>query len=225
MTGLILIAGAVLVGMTVGLYDVIGIRIPDAVIRNAVIIGSAAAVLIGSLIVKAYPDITARIAPVIARLFTPLVLISVALFLIGLLIRSERIFRDREMLLMLNFLLLAIVAIILFSISGLDQVRTKDFRVLVLLILACLALITNAIALAGIFDRLTAGLTPNRMIILISNVLVFIHLLLISLKLSGCYFKGRNLETVERTAANYLTVYFVYTVFAMFVFPAFFGFR
>ena len=225
MTGLILITGAILVGMTVGLYEAIGIRIPEAVIRNAVVIGSAAAVLAGALIIKVYPDITARISPVIARLFTPLVLVSVVLYLIAMLFVSERIFKDREMLLLLNFLLLAIVALILFSISELDKARKKDFRVLVLFILACLALLTNAIALAAILDRLTGGLTPNRMIIMIANVLVFIHLLLMSLRLYGCYFKGKEIESVERVAANYLTVYFVYTVFAMFVFPAFFGYR
>jgi hypothetical protein len=225
MTGLILIAGAILAGMTISLYELIGVQLPEFFLRNAVVTGSGSALVISFFIIRLYPNITARIAPVIARIFTPLVLVSLVVYLVSLLVLNGRIFKDRELLLMFNFLLLAVVAIIVFSISELDKTRNKDVNVLILLILACIAIITNTIALAAIMARLTYGLTPNRTIVLVFNLLIFINLVLITVKLYRCYFKGAGIESVERTIANYLTVYLAYTIVAMFVFPALFGFR
>ncbi len=225
MTGLILIAGGILAGMTISLYAVIGVELPEVLIRNAAIIGSGSAPVVSFFLIKRYPNITSRISPVIARVFTPLVLVSLAVYLVSLLVMKSRIIQDRELLLMFNILLIAVMAIIVFSISELDKNKKRDVNVLILLLLALMAILANTIAVIAIVARLTEGLTPNRTIVLISNILIFVNLVLVAARMYQVYFKGVSVESVERVVAKYLTVYFFYTIFAMFIFPLVFGFR
>ena len=77
-------------------------------------------------------------------------------------------------------------------------------------------------ALAAILRRLAEGLTPNRLVVLVSNLLVFINLILISIDLYKAGFRGGSPEAVETTVARYLTVYAVYTALVVFVVPVVF---
>ena len=219
MTGLILIAGGILTGMTLGLFSAIKMDIENFYIEYIVIIGGAASPIVSYYLTGLYPNITSKIAPVIARVFTPLVLFTLAVYLVSLIFSNSRILEDRDLLILFNVMLIAIMAIIVFSISELDKSKEKNINVLILFLLAALTLIINLIALISIITRVADGLTPNRTVVLVSNILIFVNLIIIAKNLYEAYFKSNQLDKVEITVARYLTLYFIWTIIVIFILP------
>jgi len=224
MTGLILLAGGLLTAITLGLFTAIKMDIEKIYIGYVAFSGAAAAPMVALYLVKLYPTITNKIAPVIARVFTPIVLLTLAVYLISLVFSKSNIREDRELLILFNIMLLAVTAIIVFSLSELSK-SGRNFNVLVLFSLALLAILINAIALFAIISRLAEGFTPNRTVVMVSNVLIFVNLVQIALNLLLVYFKGKPLQQVETAVAKYLPVYFAWTMIVIFVLPFVFGMK
>ena len=223
MTGLILIAGFLFSGVTIGLFSVTDMDIENFYFENIALTGGAAIPIVAFYLIRLYPDITSRIAPVIARVFTPLVLITLVIYLGSVIFSESRILEDRDLLLLFNVMLLAVMGIIVFSVAELDKSRERDINVLILFLLAILAIVVNLIALIAIITRVADGLTPNRTVVLVSNILIFFNLILISKNLFISYFKRNHLESVEQTVARYLTIYAAWTVIVIFILPFVFG--
>ena len=101
----------------------------------------------------------------------------------------------------------------------------KDINVLILFLLTVLAIVINSIALFAIITRITNGLTPNRTVVLVSNILIFVNLILLAKSLYKSYLECNHLDSVESTVARYMTVYAVWTVIVIFVLPFVFGFK
>lgn len=224
MTGLILLAGGLLTAITLGLFTAIKMDIEKIYIGYVAFSGAAAAPMVALYLVKLYPTITNKIAPVIARVFTPIVLLTLAVYLISLVFSKSNIREDRELLILFNIMLLAVTAIIVFSLSELSK-SGRNFNVLVLFSLALLAILINAIALFAIISRLAEGFTPNRTVVMVSNVLIFVNLVQIALNLLLVYFKAKPLQQVETVVAKYLPVYFAWTMIVIFVLPFVFGMK
>ena len=225
MTGLILIAGGLLTAITVGLFSVIKMNIEKFYIEYVVVFGSVAAPILSYYLIRMYPNITSKIAPVIARVFTPLVLITLVVYLITMIFSKTRILEDRDLLLLFNVMLLAVMAIVIFSVAELDKSKDKNINVLILFLLTVLAIVINSIALFAIITRITNGLTPNRTVVLVSNILIFVNLILLAKSLYKSYLECNHLDSVESTVARYMTVYAVWTVIVIFVLPFVFGFK
>jgi hypothetical protein len=225
MTGLILLAGGLMTGITLGLFTAIQLDIKTFYIPYIAITGGVAAPIVSYFLIRLFPNITSKIAPVIATLFTPLVLVTLVVYLISMLFSESKILEDRNLLLLLNAMLIAVMAIIVFSATELNNSTEKNIHVLILLILAALAIIINSIALIAIITRVANGLTPNRTVVLVSNILIFINLILLTRDLYLSYFRKKQLETLQQTVARYLSIYFGYTIIVIFVLPFIFGFK
>jgi hypothetical protein len=122
-------------------------------------------------------------------------------------------------------MLIAVLALIVFSVTVLDNSQTKNINVLILLVLASLAIVINSIALIAIGSRISYGITSNRIVVLVSNILILVNLILIAYNLYRSYFHRAGLDSVEHTVAKYLVVYAVYTVIVMFILPFVFGLK
>ena len=93
-------------------------------------------------------------------------------------------FNDRNLLLINNLLLVAVLALIFFSIVEKGKNKNQFFTSILLLGLSFLTICINIIALSAILFRLwTWGITPNRVVVLGSNVLVFINLIIVFIAL------------------------------------------
>lgn len=224
MTGLILLAGGVLTAITIGLFSVIGMDISQTYADFIAIPGGVAAPVIAWYLIRNYPGITSKIAPVIARVFTPVVLVTLTVYLISLLFAKNSILENREMLIVFNGMLLGVLTLIIFSISEINRDTSGKNNLIALFLLSAMAIIINSIALAAIISRVSDGFTPNRTVVLITNILVFINLILIAVKLYRVRFNGAPSEIIEKTVAKYLTVYAAWTVVAIFIVPVVFGF-
>lgn len=225
MTGLILIAGGLLMAITIGLFSVINLNIENFYMEYVAIIGGVASPILSFYLIRLYPNLTSKIAPVIARVFTPLVLITLAVYLGALIFSESSILDDRNLLLLFNVMLIVVLAIIVFSVSELDKSKVKNINVLILLLLALLAIVINSAALIAIITRIITGLTPNRTVVLVSNILIFVNLMLITKDLIKSYFKQHPLESIEHTVAKYLTLYAAWTIIVIFILPFVFGLR
>ncbi len=223
--GLLIIAGGIFSALTIQFFSVIDMHIEDFYFNNIAIFGAVAVPILSIYLLQVYPGLTKKIAPVIAKVFAPIVLVTMTVYLISLLFSNNHILYDRELLLLLNAMLLAILAIIVFSVSELDNSKNKNINVLTLFLLSLLALIINAVALFAILTRVSHGLTPNRTVVLGSNILIFIHLILIGKNLLKTYFLPDQSGEVEKSVTQYINIYALWTVFVIFLLPFLFKFR
>ena len=226
LTAIILIAGGMLTAITIGLFSAIDLHIEQFYMENIAIVGLVSAPIVATFIVRTFPAVTNKIAPIIAGIFSPLVLITLLVYLVSIIVTGKDPYDDREFLLVFNMMLLGVMAIIVFSVTGTSLHKRERFNEWILFILSAVTLVVNLIALTAIVYRLGEfGFSPNRVAVLGSNLLIFIHLLLIMIDLYKVIWRGKEIKTVEFTIAKYLPIYAAWTIFVIFILPFLFGMR
>ncbi|WP_316781012.1 hypothetical protein [Pedobacter antarcticus] len=226
MTTLILISGAILTGITIGLFSLIGFNIKEYYFKNVVVFGLAAAPIIGTYLTQTNPQLVGKVSPVIAKLFSPLVVVMLSAYLIAILYSGKDPYKDRDFLLIFNALLIGVLAIIFFSIAETSKSGNSRVQTGILFILSVLTILVNGIALSAILFRISEfGITPNRIAVLGGNVLILINLLLVTLQLFRVLAKKSDIASVGKSISFYLPVYFIWTIIVTFLFPFIFGFK
>ena len=133
---------------------------------------------------------------------------------------------DRNLLLVYNLLLVAVLALIFFSIAEQGTGKGHYFSSLLLFGLSLLTIIINGIALYAISFRIVElGITPNRMAVLGGNILIFINLIIVSFNLLNVIRNKSNSIKVEHSIAKYLPVYAVWAAIVVLIFPILFGWK
>ena len=226
MTTLIVIAGAIMTGITIGLFSLIGFNIEKFYFENIVVFGLPAAPILGTYLTQANPQLVSKVSPVIARIFSPLVLIMLVIYLVAIVYSGKDPYNNREFLLMFNALLIGVMAIIFFSVAETAKTTKSRPEIWILFLLSVLTIIVNVIALSAIVFRISEwGITPNRAAVLGGNVLILIDLLLVMGQLFKTLSKKTSLDRVGRVIAFYLPIYFCWTIIVTFLFPFLFGFK
>lgn len=226
LSAIIVIAGGILTAITIGLFDAIGLNIENFYAENIVIVGAVSIPIVATFIIKNYAFLTNKLAPIIANIFSPLVLLTAIAFLVALAVSGKDLNSDREFLMIFNAMLLGVMAVIVFSVSESSATKKQKFNEIVLLALSIITVIIDLIALSAIFYRLgTFGITPNRLAVLGSNILILVNLSLIIIDLYKVNFRKSSIAQVELTIAKYLPVYLVWTLFVIFGFPLIFGMK
>lgn len=216
-----------LTGITIGLFSLIGLHIEDFYTKWVLIAELCASPLVATYVVKANPQLVNKVSPVIARIFSPLVLITLVAYLVGIAVAKKDPFNDRDFLMLFNALLIGVLAIIFFSVIEMHRSAANQLSLMVILLLSSVTIIVNAIALSAILFRISSwGITPNRLAVLGGNVLFFTNLIMIAWQLFLQYRgKARLHNGVERSIAVFLPVYAAWAMIVLFLFPLIFGFR
>jgi len=223
---IILIAGGILTGITIGLFTAIKVDIKSFYMQYVAVWGLVSTPIVATYIIRNYPTLTNKIAPIIANIFSPLVLITLIVFLINIPVSGIDLFNDREFLLIFNAMLLGVMGIIVFSISETSIHNKQKFSEMVLFALAAVTLVIDLFALSAIFYRLSEfGITPNRMAVVGSNILIFGNIVIIMIDLYKVNFKNADIKIVEMTISKYLPVYMLWTLIVVFGFPFIFGMK
>ncbi len=223
---LIAIAGGILSGITIGLFEAIGLKIAEFYSKNIILTGAVAAPVVAAYLIEKFPALVNKTAPVIAGIFSPLVLLTLTVFLITFFITGKDPYNDREFLLIFNLMLLGVMGIIIFSVSETSVIQNQKFNAAILFVLSIITIIIDLIALSAIFYRLGEyGITPNRLAVLVSNILVLINLVLIMVVLFRVNFKKKEFNLVEKTLSRFLPVYLVWILIVVFTFPLIFGMK
>jgi hypothetical protein len=226
LVAIILIAGGILTGVTLGLFSAIDLKIERFYFDYIVVWGLVSAPIVATYIIRKYPFVASKIAPIIANIFSPLVLITLIVYLISILITGKDPYNDRDFLIIFNLMLLGVMGIVVFSISETSINRKQRFNEFTLFALSIITLIIDLVALSAILYRLGEyGFTPNRTAVLGSNLLIFGNLLLIMFDLYKVNFKNKEIKQVEFTMAKYLPIYILWTIFVVFGLPWIFGLK
>lgn len=223
-SALIVIAGGIISAITIGMFQTIGLNIAEFYEEYIILVGMVSIPIIATLIIRSYSFITNKIAPIIANLFSPLVLITLVIYLVSIFIMGKNLYHDRNFLFIFNLMLLGVTAIIIFSISETSVHSRQRFNEWILFFLSIVTLLIDAAALSAIIYRVAEyGFTPNRTAVLGSNVLIFGNLLLIMIDLYRVTFQQKEISCVEMRIAKYLPIYSAWTIFVVFGFPLIFG--
>jgi hypothetical protein len=224
MTVIILLAGGALSAITVGLFRMIGLNIEEFYFQNFGLMGASAAPIMAAYLVTTNPQLVNRVSPIIARVFTPLVLGMLVVYLTAVVYTGKDPYNDREFLLIFNVLLLGVMAIILFAVA--EQGRSNGIGLWMLSALSVLTILVNSIALSAILFRISEwGITPNRLAVLGSNLLILSHLIGVAISLFRVARGKSEMDSVHNSITWFLPAYAFWTAFVVIGFPLLFGFR
>ncbi|MBF8965552.1 DUF4153 domain-containing protein [Pontibacter sp. FD36] len=226
MSALLVIAGGMMTGITIGLFALIGLRIEEFYFEYIVAFGLPAVPIVAAYLTQNNPQLVNKVSPVIARIFSPLVLVMLVIYLGAIIYSGKDPYNDREFLLLFNVLLIGVMALIFFSVAESTNRTSALSAVWVLLMLSVVTVVVNGIALSAISFRISEwGITPNRVAVLGGNVLMLVHLLIVTVMLFKAATRKAAITEVGRSIVLYIPVYFAWTIIVVFLFPIMFGFK
>ena len=111
--------GGLLIGLTVGTFHAVGIDVEDVVTEWIMPFGSAGATVIAAWLVESKQNVIENIAPVLARVFSPLTILLLVALLIAFAADPDLIDVDRELLILMTVILVLVLALWLYAVSAL----------------------------------------------------------------------------------------------------------
>lgn len=225
LSAIVHICTMILLMLTSALFGVIKLNIERHIFENGMIYGISAAPIIANYMLESSPKMISKVAPFISKIFTPLILIAMTGFLVALAFFAKDPFNNREELIVFNILLVVNMAVIVFSFSGYGG-NARSFNNKVLLALSIEAVVINSIALSAIVYRLFAmGISPNRIAVLGSNLLMFANLIFITVQMFR-YIEGKiQADGINKSITAVLPWYTVWAAVVAFSFPFLFWFK
>lgn len=177
-------AGGLFVGLTYGIFAVLGIELPEENLRlvAAWAVGAIPLLALGSAYDATVSPVSqdwqaglTRTLRILSRLLLPLALGVLLVYVLWFIpAYFWKPFEEREVLLVYNATILAIMVLLTVVVSGPFEPRSDRWRALLryaVLGLGGLTVILNAYALAAVASRaLGSGLTPNRLAVIGWNV-------------------------------------------------------
>lgn len=223
---LIGLGGVVLIGVSFVMFDFVGIDIGDFILNWVVVFGGGALLVVAAYLVERKKGRIETIAPMLARIFTPLFLVVLLSLLVAIVATGRAPSEDRELLIWFDLLLALVLGLTLYTMSARDAEEPADLWDVMTLALVIAALVVDGIALFGIASRLAEfGLTPNRLTALGENVLLLVNLLLVAIGYAR-FLGGRvRYQTIVEVQMRYLPVYAAWAAIVVIVLPPVFGFR
>jgi hypothetical protein len=217
--------GVVLVGFTMELFSSIGIDAGPFVEEFLVIYGIFAIPVFAVFLAEIKSSIIENMAPVLAKIFTPLFLLVLIAFLGVMGITGTSPFAEREFLIGFDVMLGIVLALTIYIISARqanEPPQVYDYITFALVITAMLCDIT---ALSAIIFRISSyGMTPNKMAALGENILLLGNLAGIAILYARFFLRKGFFQAVERWQTGYLPVYLVWLGFVALGFPPLFAF-
>ncbi len=220
---LILCGGGVLLATAYLLFGAIELN-ADIVLRNYVaVIGGCAAPIVAVYLASAKRNIIENMAPVLARIFSPLFLVLMVAFIVAMAATGSVLTVDRDILIGFDLLLALVLGMVLYTISARDEKQATGLNDYLQVALIVAAVVVDIFALVAVLARISDyGFTPNKTAALGENII-----LLVNLAVSGAlYFRffkkkgGFRSLTIWQT--RFLPVIVVWAAAVAFLFPVIF---
>jgi len=222
---LIALGGGVLVALTVGVFEAIGLDVSTLIQDWVLPCGAMGAVIVAAWLVGTRRNPVGGMAPMLARVFTPLFALMLVALLVGVVWTQGTINVQREVLILFDLLLVVVVALLLYAVSARDRLSAPGVFDRIQLVLVACALAVDVFALVSIAGRLAEyGFSPNRTVALGLNLILLVNLSWSALLQTGFLRSRRSLESIERWQTRYLPVYALWAAIVVVVFPLVFGF-
>ncbi|MDF2637000.1 MAG: hypothetical protein K0R78_3874 [Pelosinus sp.] len=217
------ISGMLLTALTMQLFRFVGMDISEFYFKNVVLFGAAALTLVATYLVSRNLKLAKNIAPYIAKIFSPLVLVTLLVYLITVIWVGKNPFLDRNFLLSFNGILLSVLAVTIFSITESGTDEKKNVSDYINFALIVLALLIDSVALSAIVFRLSSyGITPNRLAVLGVNILIWGNLIWIMLSYMRFLQNKTGPSSIQDAVTKYLPVYGLWAAFVTVTFPLIF---
>jgi hypothetical protein len=222
---LLMLGLVVLMMFTMMIFQSISIDMEPIVENYLLVYGGCAVTMLTVYLVEAKKSIVENFAPVLAKIFSPLFLITMLAFLAVMIVTGKSPFVEREFLIGFDLMLVLVLGMVLYTISAKNLYDKQNVFDYLNVALITVAIIVDAVALSAIVFRLSEyGITPNKLAALGENVLLLVNLLAL-LVLYMRYFRGEiEFQQIEAWQTKYLNVYAVWMGIVVFVFPPVFGF-
>jgi hypothetical protein len=220
MTAVIALACGLFSALTINLFHLIQWDIEKYYFQYGLVSLLPVIPVLAGFLVQKNPQLVSKISPLIARIFTPLVFVTLLLFLAATPFSGKDLFHDREYLFVFNGVLVGVMALLLFSLSEITKKSVSPFYQYVLVGLAILALIDNGLALSAIVFRLAEfGISPNRLAVLGSNFLMMGHVAWVTKQLIAFVRAKQEISSVENSMTLFLPYYGAWAALVAFLFP------
>lgn len=205
---LLALGGGVLIGLTVGAFETLDLRIEPVIEDWVLPFGAAGAVIVAAWLVEAKQNVVENIAPVLTRVFTPLTIVMLLALLAAFATTRSVIDVDRTLLILMDLILVLVLGLLLYSISARDPLAPPGLFDRVQLVLVISALAVDVVMLAAMLTRIAEfGSTPNKVVALGMNVVLLVNLVW-SVRLQVGFLRGRKgFADLERWQTHYLPVY------------------
>ncbi len=224
--GVLVMAGIVVLGGFISLiFESIQVDAGTFLENYYVIYGGCAAAMVTMYLVEAKKSVVENFAPILAKIFSPLFLITMLCFLAVMILTGKSPFMEREFLIAFDFMLAMILGLVLYIISARDINQPANLFDYLNLVLILTALVIDGVALSAIVFRLSAfGITPNKVAALGENLALLVNLAGLAWLYIGYFRTKFSFVKLEKWQTSYLYVYFCWTAIVAFVFPIIFRF-
>lgn len=223
---LILLGGMVLTGITLALFSLIGLSIEKWYMEYVVVLGLFSTPLVATYLFDSIQKRQSKFASILSNVFSPLFLITVLVYLLATLYQGKSPFTDRDFLITFNGLLIVILALTIFSISGKKRSVGATGSDYINVSLISATLLVNIVALSAILFRWAEyGITVNRVVVAGANILIFFHLILLLKEYVSHIRQGNSLGKLEAVIAKYLPIYTLWSLIVAVFLPMVFWFK
>lgn len=222
---LIALGGGVLVAITTGVFDAIGLDVSKFIGEWVLPCGAMGAVIVAAWLVGTRRNLVGGLAPMLARVFTPLFALMLVALLAGIVWTRGVINIEREVLILFDVLLVVVLALLLYAFSARDRLSAPGLFDWIQLVLVVCALGVDVFALINIASRLTEyGFSANKTAALGLNLILLVNLAWSAFLQTGFLRSRRGFEAVEHWQMRYLPVYALWAAIIVIAFPPLFGF-
>lgn len=216
--GLLFLGGGVLLLLTYELFDLLNIH-KDWLIEDFAIYGLASIPLVAAWATDTY-SAARKLAPLLARIFSPLLLVLILCYMGAMAWNTEELFNDRSTLLTYNILLLCVLCTAVFSITGRGERIPGKMETSIISTMIAATVLLDLIGIWAICWRVFEyGMTANRLSVLGSNLVVFGNLAFMGVGYFRNHFGTGSLDDIESNLARYLPVYAIWSGFSVLILP------
>ncbi|MFE6969548.1 permease prefix domain 1-containing protein [Isoptericola sp. NPDC057653] len=222
---LLAIGGGVLLGLTAATLNLVGVDLEPVMQDWVLPFAVPGAVVVGAWLVEAKQDVVENIAPVLTRVFTPLTLVMLLVTLVVLLTAGDLADADRELLILMDAILVLVLCLLLYSVSARDSLARAGWFDGLQLALVVAALAVDAVALTAMLTRIAEfGVSPNKAAALGLNLLLLVHLGRSGWLLLGFVRERQPFGALTRWQTRFLPVYAVWAALVVVAFGPLFAF-
>ena len=222
---LIALGGGVLTLFIEMMFSAIGVEVELFVVDWLLPCGAVGAVLVGAWLVEQKKNVIENLAPVLTRVFTPLLAAVLLAFLVTMVWTGRGIDVEREVLIGFDLLLVLVVCLLLYAVSARDPQAPPDAFDALQQLLVVAALIVDVVALVAIAARISEfGFSANKVAALGENLILLVNLAG-SAWLYARFLRGAGtIAALERWQTAYLPVYAAWAALVVALFPPLFGY-
>jgi hypothetical protein len=222
---LIALGGGVLMGLTAAILDPAGIDV-DQVAAWVLPSGAAGAVIVAAWLVESKQRVIENMAPVLTMLFTPLFAVMLACAAVVYAVTGLGGAYDRELLGVLDALLVVVLALVLYGMSARDpSTSAREWMDGIQLVAVVSALVLDLMVLGTMIARIgDLGFTPNRTAALGLNLVLLVNLAGAAWLSARFVTRRSTLHRLERWQTTYLPVFALFAAAVVVVLPPLFGF-